>query len=484
MGIMEQLKSYLSRQEDIGNVLVLGDGRALNGLVCYLERAVNVGSVTVFDGGDVQELSRRMIECRIDTLLFDQGQAELLKSLEGIRMRYLIGRIRMGEDYFGLWERHRKRAGHIYLARERTYRVTRDVDRCEVLEWAQIKNPVELSVVIPVYNVREYLERCIRSLTAWEAPYVEYLFVDDGSTDGSSALLDKYAAKDRRIRHIRKRNGGCASARNLGLKEAAGNYVGFVDGDDFVDEEMFHKLLSRAMMGGYELAYCGYLEYEQELGRARKVVNDCMDEIYVTGTYRPDYVQKLMIKTRVAIWRCIYRRDFLCGEGLSFHRKLPRFDDLPFKIESGFLAKSAVCVPEHLYYYRIGRPGQDVSCLDERLFVHFEIFRLLDDFVLPMKNRRLTDYLQIVKLHTHGYALKKIDRQYYWNYLRMAGAQLRKTAGLIRTLSLMMFYGGRGNVWWYLASYLLSFRYTMWNPISDNAWRVSKDRFAGRDRRR
>lgn len=481
--MIEQLQSYLSRQEDMGNVLILGDGQKLKGLAGYLMRAVNAGSVMVFEGKDVQALRRRMVECRIDTLMFDQGQVEFVKLLAGIRVRYLIGRIRMEEDYFGLWERFRKRAGHMYLARERTSGVTRDVDLYEVFEWEPSKNPVELSVVIPVYNVREYLEKCILTLTAWKAAYVEYLFVDDGSTDGSSALLDEYAAKDRRIRHLKKKNGGCASARNLGLKEAVGNYVGFVDGDDFVDEGMFYKLLSRAMMGGYELAYCGYLEYDQELRRARKVVNDCMNEIYVTGTYRPDYVQKLMIQTRVAIWRCIYRRDFLCREGLSFHNELPRFDDLPFKIESGFLAKSAVCVPKHLYYYRIGRPGQDVSCLDERLFVHFEIFRLLDDFVIPMKNRRLMDYLQVVKLHTHGYALKKIDRKYYRNYLRMAGAQLRKTTGLIRTLSLMMFYGGRGNIRWYLASYLLSFRYTMWNPILGNAWEASKDRSAGKGRR-
>ncbi len=219
-----------------------------------------------------------------------------------------------------------------------------------------------------------------------------------------------------------------------------------------MDCQMFQKLLSRALMGNYELAYCGYREYDEGSGETRKVMNDCMTEPYLTGTYRADQVQKLMIRTRVAIWRCIYRKELLDREGLTFHESLPRFDDLPFKIESGFRAESAVCVPEYLYYYRLGRQGQDVSGRDERLFVHFEIFRILDQVVASMKNQRLIDYLQIVKLHTHGYALGRIDRKYYRRYLRMARAQMDETGGTMRTLCLMLLYGGRSNIGWYLKS--------------------------------
>ncbi|MDE7198226.1 MAG: glycosyltransferase, partial [Lachnospiraceae bacterium] len=417
---MEQLKSYLSRQRFIGKVLILGSGSDVTDLSFYLEHGRKASGVAVCGERDVDALRQMVAASGIDTLIFMREWTEIVCQLADSPLRYLIGRLQAQDDYFSLWERYREQTEHIYLARERDRRVRqgRDVARYEVLSWDKTASPTELSVIIPVYNVRAYLGKCLESLTAWQASYVEYLFVDDGSTDGSAEVIDSYAQNDKRIRLIRKENGGCASARNCGLREAQGRYVGFVDADDFVDREMFHKLLARAMMGGYELAYCGYQEYDTETGSAVKVVNDCLQEPYLTGSYRPDQVQRLMIRTRVAIWRCIYKRAFLTENNLTFHEKLARFDDLPFKIESGFLAKSAVCVPEHLYYYRLGRPGQDVACTDERLFVHFAIFRLLDQAVLPGKDQRLIDYLQVVKLYTHGYALAKIDRKYYAQYLR------------------------------------------------------------------
>lgn len=425
---MEQMKSYLSRQKDLDDVHLIGNRREMEELSLYLRRDLQVKRVNMALGSDTE------------------GPRE--------PVRYLVGRLHAGDDSFGLWERYREQAQHMYLIRERDGNVPqgRDVDPYEALIWDRTESPIELSVIIPVYNVEPYLERCLASLTAWPAPYVEYLLIDDGSTDGSAEVIAACARSDKRIRLIRKENGGCASARNCGLREARGRYVGFVDGDDFVDGEMFRKLLGRAMMGGYDLAYCGYLEYDEYTGEAVKVVNDCLQEPYLTGTYRPDQVQRLMIRTRVAIWRCIYKRDFLMKNGIHFHEELARFDDLPFKIESGFLAKSAVCVPEYLYYYRLGRAGQDVACTDRRLFVHFDIFRLLDAAVLPGKDRRLMDYLQIVKLHTHGYALAKIDRKYRAEYLRMARSQLDQTAGTMRTLLLMFLYGGRRNTGWYLLS--------------------------------
>lgn len=459
---MEQLKSYLSRQDDLGKVLLIGSGQEMEEVSFYLRHALHTLPVAMTAQSDAETLREQVKERHIDTVLFGCGCAQTVRGITGIQVRYLIGCLCAGEDFFSLWEGYREQARHICLIRERdgnggqkrngSGKKGRGEARYETLVWDRKEPSVELSVIVPVYNVRPYLESCLESLTAWQAPYVEYLFVDDGSTDGSAEVISAYARKDKRIRHIRKENGGCASARNRGLREAAGTYVGFVDADDFVDREMFRKLLARAMMGNYELAYCGYQEYDEYGGSAVKVANDCLGEPYLTGTYRVDQVQRLMIRTRVAIWRCIYRRAFLVENGIAFHEELARFDDLPFKIESGFLAKSAVCVPEHLYYYRLGRAGQDVACTDRRLFVHFSIFRLLDRAVLLRKDRRLADYLQIVKLHTHGYALSRIDREYYAEYLRRAGRQMDETAGTMRTLLLMLVYGGRKNMGWYLKS--------------------------------
>ena len=214
---MEQIKSYLSLQESVGKVLIVGDEQWEDTLARYLQRsgkAAGICRLTQQERMTQQNLltlQNLAAERQIESIVFGPGWVEGLKCLTDIRLRYLIGQIGQGEDYFGLWESFSMQAEHICIVRERPCVQGRDAERREVLEWNRRETPVELSVIIPVYNVRPYLEQCIRSLTAWQAPYVEYLFVDDGSTDGCDGLLEAWAAQDGRIRHIRKENGGCAS---------------------------------------------------------------------------------------------------------------------------------------------------------------------------------------------------------------------------------------------------------------------------------
>lgn len=99
-----------------------------------------------------------------------------------------------------------------------------------------------ISVIVPVYNTKEYLERCINSLLVQTYRDMEIILVDDGSTDGSGELCDRFADREQRIRVFHKENGGSSSARNLGIDNAKGDYIGFVDSDDYVDADMYEKL--------------------------------------------------------------------------------------------------------------------------------------------------------------------------------------------------------------------------------------------------
>ncbi len=100
-----------------------------------------------------------------------------------------------------------------------------------------------ISVIVPVYNIeKEYLERCIRSICGQTYKNLEILLVDDGATDGSGAICDRFAAEDDRIRVFHKENGGSSSARNLGIKEAKGEYIGFIDSDDYIEPDMYELL--------------------------------------------------------------------------------------------------------------------------------------------------------------------------------------------------------------------------------------------------
>lgn len=105
-----------------------------------------------------------------------------------------------------------------------------------------------ISVIVPVYNIIPYLPRCVESLQKQTYPELEILLIDDGSTDDTPALCDRLAENDPRIRVFHKENGGPSSARNFGLTQAAGAYVGFVDSDDYVDADMYERLYRRSRL--------------------------------------------------------------------------------------------------------------------------------------------------------------------------------------------------------------------------------------------
>ena len=109
-----------------------------------------------------------------------------------------------------------------------------------------MKNGIQLSIIIPVFNVEKYLEECINSVLQQTFSNFEIILVDDGSTDSSGNICDLYSQKDRRIQVIHKENGGLSSARNAGLRIAKGKYVGFIDSDDWISETMYQHLYEEA----------------------------------------------------------------------------------------------------------------------------------------------------------------------------------------------------------------------------------------------
>ena len=126
------------------------------------------------------------------------------------------------------------------------------------------ENPIRLSIIIPVYGVEAYIARCLDSILHQDFDAWEAIAVDDGSPDGSGEILDRYAAKDERIRVLHKPNGGVSSARNAGLELARGEYVGFVDGDDLILPDMYSRMLAEAESGGFELVQCDYHNYFED----------------------------------------------------------------------------------------------------------------------------------------------------------------------------------------------------------------------------
>lgn len=115
-----------------------------------------------------------------------------------------------------------------------------------------------ISVIIPVYNTKQYLQSCLDSLLAQSYTDLEIIFVDDGSTDGSAEMLDAFAARDSRIRVIHQPNGGVCAARNRGIEEARGEYLSFIDSDDTLEPDMYEVLTNLLREHGVRIAHCSY----------------------------------------------------------------------------------------------------------------------------------------------------------------------------------------------------------------------------------
>lgn len=124
-----------------------------------------------------------------------------------------------------------------------------------------------ISIIVPVYNIEEYLPRCVKTLCAQTYQNIEILLVDDGSTDGTGALCDRLAEEDERIRVFHKENGGSSSARNYGIERAKGAYLGFVDSDDYVEPYMYERLYEAISTAGVPVAQIGRDELDEEGNR-------------------------------------------------------------------------------------------------------------------------------------------------------------------------------------------------------------------------
>ncbi len=165
------------------------------------------------------------------------------------------------------------------------------------------KQPL-VSIIIPVYNGKDYLRQCIDSITAQTCGDWELLLIDDGSSDGSGAICDEYAANDSRITAIHKSNGGQASARNQGMALAKGEYVSFVDCDDWLDNDMLATMLATLRDNDAEIVVCGFTE---EYAAHRKTVNaDGGTTVLAAGE-----ALKMLLEGKIGsyLWSMMFRRS-------------------------------------------------------------------------------------------------------------------------------------------------------------------------------
>ena len=217
-----------------------------------------------------------------------------------------------------------------------------------------------ISIIIPAYNIQDHLGPTLDSVLTQTYQDLEILVVNDGSTDGTAAVMEAYAAKDSRIRAIHKENGGVTSARLCGVAEATGAYIGFVDGDDHIEPEMYQRLLENLKQCGADISHCGYqmvfpsrVDYYYNTGKmtiqqGKQGCTDLLDGSFV----EPALVNKL------------YRRELFDGLDAWMDRTVRINEDLLMNFYLFRQVRTAVFEDICPYHYVLRKGSASTSRLN------------------------------------------------------------------------------------------------------------------------
>ena len=217
----------------------------------------------------------------------------------------------------------------------------------------------KVSVIVPVYNVEEYLERCLDSLVNQTLKDIEIIIVNDGSTDGSKEKIQEYINKYKNIVYLEKENGGLSSARNYGIPYAKGEYIGFVDSDDYVELTMYEKMYNKAIEEKSDMVECDFIwEYpnkkREDIG---KIYSDKKEAI---------------VEARVVAWNKIIKKDIIEKTKITFPEGL-RYEDIEFFYKIVPYLNKISFVKETLVHY-VQRGSSIANTQNERTGEIFKIW--------------------------------------------------------------------------------------------------------------
>jgi glycosyltransferase involved in cell wall biosynthesis len=268
----------------------------------------------------------------------------------------------------------------------------------------ELNNNPLISVIIPVYNVEKYLEQCLVSVIFNSYKKLEIIVVDDGSLDNSSAIYNKYAELDKRIKIVKQENGGVSFARNAGTNAATGEYVHYMDSDDYIDLNFYEELVNDAVLYDADIVACGV-----------KMSNTVITIKYDSRIICADLyskIEKLQCAKYGYVVRYLLRRSFLTENGLQFITG-KYFEDLPFTLSVVKAANRVVINPNTFYHY-IRRKGTITTSLKRRRELRKWAYefraKFLEENMLPksLLSEPITEYKLL--LFGHIPVAKKIVR--------------------------------------------------------------------------
>ena len=238
----------------------------------------------------------------------------------------------------------------------------------------------QISIIVPVYNVAPYLRRCLDSLVSQVFLSQEIILIDDGSTDGSSDILKENAEKYSFIHLFLHENRGAADARNTGIEEAKGKYIGFVDSDDWIEPDMFSKLIFAAEQDNADIVQCSFFhEYAKQ---NITVPHDNSAQIKILSqTHGLLKGAEELLLDDGTVWNRIFLREMLIKNNIRFDKRMSFGEDVFFYWTALCSAQKIKAIPNRLYHYRRLRKGSHTNTGDRRVFAYFITCSAFADFV-------------------------------------------------------------------------------------------------------
>lgn len=209
-----------------------------------------------------------------------------------------------------------------------------------------------VSIIVPVYNVEKYLKRCLDSLVNQTLKNIEILIVNDGSPDNSQKIIDKYVEKyPNLIKSFIKKNGGQGSARNFAIKKAKGQYIMYVDSDDFIDKMMAETLYNEAIKNDNDIVVCG-----------NKIFNEDYQCIEKESAYSFNDKNNIMCNFlfgKMAVWNKLFKKELILNNQIDFRSKV-WYEDVDFNVKCLFASNKISFVDEPFYNYLL-REGSTMN---------------------------------------------------------------------------------------------------------------------------
>ena len=275
-----------------------------------------------------------------------------------------------------------------------------------------------ISVIIPVYNAECFLEQCLNSVLNQTLGDIEVICVNDGSSDRSGLILERYQERDSRVIVIHQENQGLSCARNCGLRQAAGEYIGFVDSDDFIAPEMFETLFHRAKAECADIVICDVYLYDHNTGQLSNYRDQALYE-QLSGQCVSLNSCPALIR-QIGAWDRIYRREFLARIGAAFPPGLI-YEDAAFTAQTLSKAERVCVIAEKLYYYRknVGTSITDREALNDRYkqsFLDIQPIMLETIRSNDLPQRVYAEYLHYFMPHAFAHQMYATTPQFFRHF--------------------------------------------------------------------